>query len=97
MPKFKVINQDLTVSIPSGTELIDAAKKHPDLGLKFGCTRGDCGVCAIEVVSGNENLSQQSAQEKETLRKKGLGEGWRLACQCAINGDVIARTLCENT
>ena len=55
--------------------------------LKFGCTLGHCGVCSIKVNAGKENLSPPTRQEKTTLKEKYL-EGYRLACQCALLGDV---------
>jgi ferredoxin len=88
MPKLKFSCHGIEVSIPSGTELLDTARKNPELPLKFGCTRGECGVCAVKVVAGMEHLTKCSKQEQETLQRKGLGEDYRLACQCALNGDV---------
>lgn len=86
MPKFKCKKKEFEV--PSGSELLELARKNREIGLKFGCTRGECGVCAVKVLAGGENLSKQSLLEVETLRKKGLGEGYRLACQCALNGNL---------
>lgn len=76
------------VIFKSGSELLEIKRINPTLPLKFGCTRGQCGVCAVEVVSGSENISKKCPQEEGTLAKKRLGPNWRLACQCALNGDV---------
>ncbi len=86
MPKLKCKGKEFIV--PSGSELLELARKNPEIPLKFGCTRGECGVCAVKVLSGSQNLTKQSFQELETLSKKSLGPGYRLACQCALNGDV---------
>lgn len=87
MPEFKT--SYASVKVKSGAELLEIGRKHPELKLKFGCTRGDCGVCAVKVCNGSENLTKRSRHEAETLeRTKKPGAEWRLACQCAINGDV---------
>lgn len=89
MVKITFASQNMTISVSSGSELLQVKQRHPDIPLKFGCTRGDCGVCAVKVWQGRENLTKCSKQELVTLQKKGLGDDYRLACQCAINGDVV--------
>ena len=51
-----------------------------ELGVLFGCEDGVCGTCMIDVVSGEENLSELTQQEKD-LERDGKH---RLACQCRI-------------
>lgn len=82
----------LSYSIPSGTELLQAYKINPVLPLKFGCTKGQCAVCVFHVVKGQENLSKMTKQERKTLEKKNLDSSCRLACQCALLGDVTIKT-----
>jgi ferredoxin len=84
---FLTTNQRVTV--PTGVELRDISKAYPSLPLKFGCTRGECGVCAIKVIHGQNNLTKLSKQECRTLASKKLDTSHRLACQCALNGDVV--------
>jgi ferredoxin len=50
---------------------------------------GLCTTCAIEVVSGMENLSPLSGKERSQL--KTAPETRRLSCQCAVTGDVTIR------
>jgi ferredoxin len=97
MPKIKFVRQDLQIDISSGSELTEIFNRHPHLPLKFGCRRGDCGVCVIKVVKGSEHLSKISAQEKLTLQKKRLNDNHhRLACQCAVNGDIELCNISQN-
>lgn len=56
--------------------------------LRFGCRKACCCLCVIRVVEGAENLSSQSPTERKALINKGKDQSLRLACQCAINGDV---------
>lgn len=89
MAKIRFTTQQLEYEIPAGSELLEAYRKQPELPLKFGCKKGKCGVCSIEVGQGREHLTKRSGEELETLHKKGLsGEEYRLACQCALNGDI---------
>ncbi len=93
MVKIKFLKSDQTIEAPSGSDLIKVCQKHPALPITFGCTRGECGVCAIAIVEGGEHLTQCSPQEKHTLKQKGLGDGYRLACQCAVNGDILIKEM----
>jgi ferredoxin len=89
MPTITFKNQNTTFPVPEGMDLLQIAKQNPDIPFKFGCTRGDCGVCAIKILEGNGNLTKLCPKECETLLKKGLKDNYRLACQCAINGSII--------
>lgn len=86
--KIKFIKQGIEVDIPSGSEFLEIHERHPQLPLRFGCRRGECGTCTIKILSGSKNLTRLSPLEMETLGKKGCESNCRLACQCAINGPV---------
>lgn len=56
----------------------------------FNCGgNGLCGTCAVEVLSGNENLS--SSTGKEHARLKLAPQNRRLSCQCQVYGDITIR------
>lgn len=94
MPKITFLPDETQITVAGGTELQEVAAQHPNLPLRFGCRRGECGTCAIAVSSGMDNLTQPSPQEKRTLEKKGLDPTeHRLACQCAVNGDVAIKKI----
>lgn len=89
MPTIIFKTENLTFTVQEGTELLQAKNQNPDIPIKFGCTRGDCGVCAIHIQSGNQNLTKMCEKEKTTLKRKGLSEEeYRLSCQCALNGSI---------
>jgi ferredoxin len=59
-------------------------------GLIFGCRAGACGICAIEVTEGMENLSPCEESEAGMLEALGFDQGsMRLACQCRLYGDIV--------
>lgn len=51
-----------------------------ELGVLFGCLSGVCGKCATNVLSGLNNLSLPTDEEKAM----GLEPGRRLMCQSRI-------------
>jgi len=66
--------------------LIPAAK---ELGVPFSCEVGVCGSCLVDIVEGNENLSEPSDNEKVLC---GDTKKRRLLCQCSIKqGEVTVR------
>lgn len=89
MAKIKQLKTGITYSVRTGLELIRAYQIDPSLPLQFGCCNGQCGVCAIKVIEGENHLSKPTKHEKITLAKKQLNSPpYRLACQCAILGDI---------
>ncbi len=55
------------------------------LGVPFGCEEGICGTCMIEVMEGEDNLSELTEAEKDLMRDKKH----RLACQCKIKSGEV--------
>lgn len=59
-------------------------------GVPFACTEGVCGTCVIEVIEGEENLTEQTQEEEDFLGPGVKDE--RLACQCRMKkGEVKVR------
>jgi len=55
------------------------------LGVPFGCEDGICGTCMIDILEGEDNLSELTEQEKDLMRDKKH----RLACQCKIKKGTV--------
>lgn len=82
MSKITNLKTGKSVEIKDGDKIRDAVEK---LGVPFGCEEGICGTCMIDVVEGENNLSELTEQERDLMRDKNH----RLACQCKIRkGDV---------
>src|SRR3970040_121801 len=76
-------NINATVKVQTNTMLADAA---PLAGIEIGqpCGgQGRCGRCAVQVTGGN-------VRRRSTLRLSDadIAEGFALACQTAVEGDV---------
>ena len=72
-----------TVLVPTGTLLVEAARKS---GIEVGqpCGgQGRCGRCAVQVTGGN-------VRRRSTLRlsKEAIEQGFALACQSTVEGDL---------
>ncbi len=66
--------------------ILEVAK---DLGIKIKSPcdgKGKCGKCIARVLSGQ--VSELSKTEEKLLTKKKLEDGYRLACETKILGDV---------
>ncbi len=70
------------VELEEGSDIREACEK---LGVEFGCSSGICGTCMIDVVEGEENLSELTEREKALNRDKKH----RLACQCKIKSGNV--------
>ena len=98
MPKITVANEKKDVEAPAGAILRDQLRAagvvvNPGLSQKVNCFgHGICGTCRVLVKKGMENLSPKGIGEKIklTLMISSIGheDEMRLACQCAVNGDV---------
>ncbi|MFX1298450.1 MAG: ASKHA domain-containing protein [Promethearchaeota archaeon] len=50
--------------------------------------KGTCGKCVIRILDPNSKISEPSEQEKKILNSQKILEGYRLACQTKIFGDL---------
>ena len=80
----KIINNRTgkAINVKDGEPIREACE---ELEVYFGCSDGICGTCMIDVVKGEDNLSELTEEEKDLDRDKKH----RLACQCKIKkGEV---------
>jgi len=84
--KVKVtINKQSPYVVDGGLTLVEALQES---GITVPTTcggRGTCGLCKVKVINGAEGLL---AVEKATLGNDVLAEGYRLACQLKVTGDI---------
>lgn len=71
-----------SVDVKDGLSIIPACEK---LGVPFSCRVGVCGICRIKIISGAENLSEITSEEKNYSCTKDS----RLACQVKIKSGEV--------
>jgi len=80
----KVIFQasDATVPVAVGTTILEAADQA-GIYIDNACRSGTCGSCRIKLISGTVKMTVD-----EALTQQDKTEGYILACQSEINGNV---------
>jgi ferredoxin len=69
---------------PTGTALRDLLFAQ---GVEFPCGgQGRCRGCRVHVLEGQASVNDA---QRERLSAKELAQGWRLACQCALDDDLV--------
>lgn len=77
---------------PTGVELrapFGMPLRNPlfEQGVEFPCGgQGRCRGCRVQVLEG---VARVNAAQQERLSAEELSAGWRLACQCAVEGDLV--------
>ena len=57
-------------------------------GIPFKCGGGLCGTCKCRIESGLDNTDEIKPKERKHLSDEEFGQGWRMACQTFLKGDV---------
>ena len=88
MPTIRFITSGRTVDFPDGDDvnLLRVAIRN-ECEVPYKCASGNCGTNRIFVESGTTNLSPPRKRERDRLGKL-LDQGWRLACQTYVTGDI---------
>ena len=87
--KLVVLDRDKEIELGTLEEGASIKECCEEAGVPFACEEGICGTCIIEVLDGNQCLSEFNQEEGDLLgpqpetRKVGQGVE-RLACQCKI-------------
>lgn len=74
------------VSVLEAAELLGFPLEHDCGG------NASCSTCRVEVMVGDENLSEMDFEEQDLLDREALTEPYhRLSCQAKIFGDVMVQ------
>ena len=57
-------------------------------GIPFKCGGGLCGTCKCRIETGLENTDAVKAKERKHLSAEDFANGYRMACQTFLHGDV---------
>ncbi len=80
----KVVFQvsETTVPVPADATILDAADEA-GIFIDNACRSGTCASCRVKLLSGNARMAVEDA-----LTEQDKAEGYILACQAKIQGDV---------
>jgi ferredoxin len=88
MTSCLILPDALAIQVRDGENLLDAMKRN-GLSHTFGCRRGGCGVCKVELVEGTTHDDRTVAPTvlSDTEREEGI----RLSCRAVPDTDVVVR------
>ncbi len=79
---LRPVQTELTA--PAGTALRDLLFAQ---GVEFPCGgQGRCRGCRVHVLEGQVSVNDA---QRDRLSAEELAQGWRLACQCALEDDLV--------
>ena len=88
MPTITFItNGGKTVTAPENSNLLRVSLREKG-GIPFKCGGGLCGTCRCLIVQGIENTDAVKPKERNHLSEEDLGNGYRMACQTFVLGDI---------
>lgn len=92
MPRITVFPANVSAEVPAGTLLLDAGEAA-GVEMEAGCFNCSCGTCAVEIVSGLENLNEPTPEELDVLDQWNKDpEKFRLTCCVHLQrGEVAIR------
>ncbi len=98
MPRVTFIHPEgKSGEVPQDLSLLEAAE-HLGFPLEHDCGgNASCSTCRVDVVAGENNLSEIDFEEQDLLDREALTEPYhRLSCQAKVLGDVIVQVPAEN-
>lgn len=87
MPTITYLTSGKSIEVGTEANLLRTSIRHGG-EVPFKCGGGLCGTCRVKVVEGRENLSKVMRKEFDRLGRERIEEGYRLACQTFVDGDV---------
>jgi len=86
IPTYRIVLRPVQVELtaPAGSLLRDLLFAQ---GVEFPCGgQGRCRGCRVRVLEGRASVNDA---QRERLSAEELANGWRLACQCALEDDLV--------
>lgn len=87
MPILTFQTSGKSIEVPQDANLLRTSIRHEG-SVPFKCGGGLCGTCKVRIVDGHDNLSRIMKKEVDRLGQEKLDQGFRLACQTFVTGDV---------
>lgn len=82
-----ITNGMKTATAPENSNLLRVSLREQG-GIPFKCAAGICGTCRCLIEEGIENTDAIKPRERKHLTDEDLANGYRMACQTFVNGDI---------
>ena len=82
-----ITNGGKVATAPDNSNLLRVSLREKG-GIPFKCGAGLCGTCKCRIEVGLENTDAIKARERKHLTEADFANGYRMACQTFITGDV---------
>ncbi|OZI47365.1 ferredoxin [Bordetella genomosp. 5] len=82
-----ISNGGKVVQAPENSNLLRVSLKEQG-GIPFKCGGGLCGTCRCLIEQGLEHTDAVKPKERKHLTEQDLEQGYRMACQTFVNGDI---------
>ena len=82
-----ISNGGKVVQAPENSNLLRVSLKEQG-GIPFKCGGGLCGTCRCLIEQGLEHTDAVKPKERKHLSEQDLEQGYRMACQTFVNGDI---------
>ena len=82
-----ISNAHKVLTAPENSNLLRVSLRGQG-GIPFKCGGGLCGTCKCRIESGLEHADTVKPNERKHLSEAELAQGYRMACQTFISGDV---------
>ncbi|MEZ2719855.1 2Fe-2S iron-sulfur cluster-binding protein [Paenalcaligenes hominis] len=83
-------NDGFKVDAPENSNLLRISIRERG-GIPFKCGGGICGTCKCHIVEGLENTDALKGKEKKHLSPEEIEQGFRMACQTFVNGNITVK------
>lgn len=80
-------NNDFKAQAPENSNLLRISIRERG-GIPFKCGGGICGTCKCRIVEGLDHTDVLKGKEKKHLSEEEIDQGYRMACQTFVNGDI---------
>ena len=93
MAKITFLPDNKECDSPENVTILEVAKRNNIPHVSACGGEGKCTTCRLLILEGIEHCSQETDKEKALIDQAHTTEGFRLACQTSISGNITARRL----
>ena len=92
MPQISFVKNEQVIQVDNGANLMESllSAQWPVASSRNG--EGVCSKCHIRIVSGQENLSEETTREKNLKNKNNINPDHRISCQSLVFGPITIDT-----